>query len=152
MKILLKKDVPSIGSQGEIKEAAPGYLYNYLLPRGLAVPADKKVIERAEQKEKKTKAKKQRQQTEVTELAKKLKDQEIKIEKKATKKKLLYAQVKPKEIIELANKQLKLKADQLKPEMITLSPAIKKIGQFPITIKLTPTVEVKIKLIVAVGK
>jgi large subunit ribosomal protein L9 len=152
MKVLLKKDVINLGDGGEIKEVAPGYLYNYLLPRGLAIPADQKTIKRAQRKERKIKLKKQQQQAKLAELAKKLSGQEIKIKKKATKKKLLYGQVKPKEIVETVNRQLKLKDSQLRPEMIVLPAIIKKIGQFPVTIELAPTEKVTIKLVVAVQK
>jgi large subunit ribosomal protein L9 len=38
-KVILQEDIPNLGVSGDIKEVAPGYARNYLLPRKLAVPA-----------------------------------------------------------------------------------------------------------------
>jgi large subunit ribosomal protein L9 len=37
--VLLKRSVESLGSGGEVVRVKPGYARNYLLPKGLAVPA-----------------------------------------------------------------------------------------------------------------
>ena len=39
IKVLLKNDVPSLGTGGEVVRVRPGFARNFLLPRGLAVPA-----------------------------------------------------------------------------------------------------------------
>jgi len=39
MEIILVKDVKRLGQAGEIKRVTDGYARNYLIPRGLAVPA-----------------------------------------------------------------------------------------------------------------
>jgi large subunit ribosomal protein L9 len=39
MKVILLKDVASIGQRGEVREVKDGYARNFLLPRGLAAPA-----------------------------------------------------------------------------------------------------------------
>jgi large subunit ribosomal protein L9 len=39
VKVLLKRSVESLGSGGEVVRVKPGYARNYLLPKGLAVPA-----------------------------------------------------------------------------------------------------------------
>jgi large subunit ribosomal protein L9 len=39
MRVILKEDVASLGHLGDIKEVAAGYARNYLIPRGLVIPA-----------------------------------------------------------------------------------------------------------------
>ncbi len=39
MKLILKQDVPNLGTLGDIVDVKPGYARNYLLPRGMALPA-----------------------------------------------------------------------------------------------------------------
>ena len=42
MEVILREDVPHLGSIGDIVKVRPGYARNYLLPRGLATVADKR--------------------------------------------------------------------------------------------------------------
>jgi large subunit ribosomal protein L9 len=39
MKIILKANIEKLGSIGDVKEVAGGYARNYLIPKGLALPA-----------------------------------------------------------------------------------------------------------------
>lgn len=40
MKVILQKDVKGTGKAGEIANVSDGYARNFLLPKGLAIPAD----------------------------------------------------------------------------------------------------------------
>lgn len=44
MNVLLHKDVKGVGKRMEIKNVSDGYARNFLIPRGLAAPADEKSI------------------------------------------------------------------------------------------------------------
>ena len=48
MKIILRQPVPKLGEVGDVVTVAGGYARNYLLPRGLAVPASKGNLAHAE--------------------------------------------------------------------------------------------------------
>ena len=48
MKVVLRKDVPTLGHAGEVKEVADGYGRNFLIPRGLAAPATKTEVKNVE--------------------------------------------------------------------------------------------------------
>ena len=41
MKVILQKPVDKLGNPGDTAEVADGYARNYLIPRGLAVKAEK---------------------------------------------------------------------------------------------------------------
>jgi len=48
MEVILKEDITSLGSRGDVVKVAEGYGRNYLLPRKLAIQAsaaNKKVVE-----------------------------------------------------------------------------------------------------------
>ena len=40
MKVILQKDVKGTGKAGEIANVNDGYARNFLIPKGLAIPAD----------------------------------------------------------------------------------------------------------------
>jgi large subunit ribosomal protein L9 len=48
MKVLLQKPVENLGDPGDVVEVADGYARNYLVPRGLAVRAEKGAVRHAE--------------------------------------------------------------------------------------------------------
>jgi large subunit ribosomal protein L9 len=48
MEVILREDVAHLGHIGDIVRVKPGYARNYLLPRGLAVVADKRNVKRLE--------------------------------------------------------------------------------------------------------
>jgi len=48
MKVVLRKDVPTLGKAGDVKEVADGYGRNYLIPRGLAAVASKTAVQNVE--------------------------------------------------------------------------------------------------------
>ena len=48
MKIILQKSVERLGDPGDVADVADGYARNYLIPRGLAVKAEKGTVRHAE--------------------------------------------------------------------------------------------------------
>ena len=50
MKVILTKDVKSQGKKGDLINVSDGYANNFLLPKGLAVPATKQAVNELEGK------------------------------------------------------------------------------------------------------
>src|SRR5437870_10087900 len=48
MKVILQREVDKLGTPGEVVTVADGYARNYLVPRGLAIPASKGAVRHAE--------------------------------------------------------------------------------------------------------
>jgi large subunit ribosomal protein L9 len=48
MKVILQKPVERLGDPGDVAEVADGYARNYLIPRGLAIRAQKGAVKNAE--------------------------------------------------------------------------------------------------------
>ena len=70
MKVIFHEDVKGQGKKGEMKEVSEGYGRNYLLPRGLAVEANKDNLNTLALKEKARKAQEARERAEAEEAAK----------------------------------------------------------------------------------
>ena len=47
MKVILQKPVDKLGNPGDTAEVADGYARNYLIPRGLAIRAEKGAVKHA---------------------------------------------------------------------------------------------------------
>ena len=83
MKVIFQQDVRGQGKKGEMKEVSEGYGRNYLLPRGLAVEANKDNLNTLALKEKARKAQEVRERAEAEEAAARLKDVIVTVRAKA---------------------------------------------------------------------
>jgi large subunit ribosomal protein L9 len=52
MEVILKEDIANVGKIGEVVRVRDGYARNYLLPRGLVLPANKKNLKTFEHQKK----------------------------------------------------------------------------------------------------
>lgn len=64
MKVILLRDVKGVGKRFEEKNVADGYANNILLPKGLALAADKAGLARAKQMKEQSEAKHAREEAE----------------------------------------------------------------------------------------
>jgi len=67
MKIILLKDVKGVGKQYEEKAVSDGYALNFLIPKNLALVADKTGLARAAQMRETNEAKKAKEAMELAE-------------------------------------------------------------------------------------
>src|SRR5262249_21687666 len=72
MEVILREDVPHLGSIGDIVKVRPGYARNYLLPRGLATVADKRNLRALEHERRLVEEKRRRAVSSADSLAKQL--------------------------------------------------------------------------------
>jgi large subunit ribosomal protein L9 len=133
MKVLLIKDVKSLGKAGEVKEVKDGYGKNFLIAKGFAKHATPEIIEEhkkmMEQKEAEEKAELQRLQ----ELAKKLDKLEIIVKKKVGENGHLFGAVTKDEIASALKEQHNIDIDK---KHITDKKVIKTVGEHEVDLKL----------------
>ncbi len=142
MKVLLIKDVKTLGKAGEIKEVKDGYGQNFLIAKGLAKLATPDVVEnwQAEQARKAQELKEELARLETEKIT--LEKSEIKIEK--TKAPVgIKGSVGNADIAEAIAKQLKIKVDK---KHINLKKALKSEGVHPIDIKLGHGIHATLKV------
>ncbi|MFO8192805.1 MAG: 50S ribosomal protein L9 [Bacillota bacterium] len=77
MKIILQQDVPNLGGKGEIKDVAPGYARNHLLPRKMAVEATPQKLREWEKQKQKEEAVNRQLEEEASRQAEKVSGQVI---------------------------------------------------------------------------
>lgn len=69
MKVILLKDVPTLGRAGVVKEVKEGYARNYLIPRGLAAEATEANLRALERERKAASDRARRERTDAERLA-----------------------------------------------------------------------------------
>jgi large subunit ribosomal protein L9 len=145
MKVILLKDVKSLGKKDEIVNVSDGYARNYLFPRNIAVEATKGKINEISDKKKAEEKKKEKEIEEAKALSNKLNNIEVVLKTKAGSSGKLFGSITNKDIAEVIKSQHKIEIDRKK---IILSDAIKALGTYEIDVKVYPEISAKIKVTV----
>ncbi len=140
--VLLQADVDNLGTGGEVVKVRPGFARNFLLPRGLAVPATANNLARVEELKKAAAARKSQEIAAAQELAKKLEGSSVKIARSFGDEGKMYGSVTSKDIAE-AFEKTGLTFDR---KNIHLPEPIKTLGTVDVPLKLHATVSVTLKV------
>ncbi len=133
MKVLLIKDVQSLGKAGEVKEVKPGYGQNFLIKKGFAKPATPEIIAEHEAEIKRKAEEEAAEIARLNELAQKLDKLEIIITKKLGQNGHLFGAVTKDEIAHALQEQHSIEIDK---KHITEKKAIKTVGEHDVDLKL----------------
>jgi len=133
MKVLLIKDVKSLGNAGEVKEVKPGYGQNFLIKKGFAKPATPEIIAEHEAELKRKAQEEKAEIARLTDLAKKLDKIEIIITKKLGQNGHLFGAVTKDEIAQALQEQHSIEIDK---KHIIDKTSIKTIGEHDVDLKL----------------
>ena len=143
VKVILKQDVPNLGQTGEVKQVAPGYFRNYLLPRGLAVEASKSQLKALEATSS-TKAQKVSQaKRRASTLAETLEQSTIQVPVRLGEQGRIYGSVTNKDIAEALEQQTGTAVDRHK---IELREPLKAIGIHTVPVKLDQGVDAQLRV------
>jgi len=143
MKVLLIKDVKSLGKKGEIKEVKDGYGRNFLIGKGFALHATNEVIKKYEA-DKKRRAKEEADEIEkLKSIEKKLADLKLVIKRKLGANGSLFGAVTKDEISHELKNQYDIEIDK---KTIEIDKTIKMTGQFDISIKLGHGIHAKLTI------
>lgn len=141
MKVVLLKDVKSLGKKDDIVNVSDGYARNYLIPKDLAIEATSGKLKEIHSKRKASENKKAREFEEAKELAKRINQLEVVIKTKAGSSGKLFGSITNKDISDIIKKRHKIEIDKKK---IVLNEQIKALGEHEIEIKVYPEVTSKI--------
>lgn len=145
MKVILTQDVKKQGVKGQILEVSDGYARNYLIPQGLAEEANKTRLKEIQEKSVREAKQKDLAKDHAEQLKARLNGQTIEIKAKTGSNDKLFGAVTSKEIADGVEARFKVKIDKKKIEM---SEAIKHLGEYSFKIKIYPSVQAELKLII----
>lgn len=138
MKLLLRDDVDGLGKRGDLVEVSDGYGRNYLLPKGLALPATDGIQSQADAMRRSRDQRVARERGSAEEVAKALVGHPITIGHRAAAGGKLYGSVT---VAEIADAVLAQKGIELDRRALTIDEPIRELGTFNITAKLHAEVQ-----------
>ena len=145
MQVILREELPNLGTTGDVVKVKPGYARNYLLPRGLAMPvtaANRAVIE----KERKAhEARVAKEKAEWEGVAQRISALRFVAPRKVGEHDVLYGSVTSGDIGDF----LKGKSIEIDKRRVQLDEPIKRLGEHEVKIKLHPEVIAVLRVLVS---
>ena len=133
MKVILTQDVRGKGKKGQMIEAAEGYARNFLIPRGVAVPATADAVNTMKLRDK-AKAKADAEaKTAAEAIAEKLQGCQVKIAAKGGNEGKLFGAVTSAAIADALKAQYDMDVDSKK---LVIDEPIKSFGSYQVKAKL----------------
>jgi len=145
VRVVLLKDVPSLGKTGDVVTVAEGYARNYLIPRRLAEPASEKRLQQIahlrRQREKKAEVAVQRAEEKATILQ----EATVPVRVKVGEGNRLFGAVTAKDIALAIAKECGITLDK---KQILLNRPLKEVGTYTVPVRLVPGVTASLKVAV----
>jgi len=143
MKVILQQDVKGLGKKGEIVEASDGYARNFLLPKKMAVEANKQNVSVANAKAGSAARKKAQDNDEAKLMAAQLAKLEVTLKVRVGEGGKLFGSVTGKDVAAA------LKADhgiEIEKRKISLNAEVTAPGEYEAVIKVHPEITAKVKV------
>jgi len=145
MKVILNKDLATLGEEGDVKDVAKGYARNYLFPRGIALPYTTRMIKIIEGRRSEIEARKEQKRLDARGIKEKLDALEISITMPAGANGKLYGAVTNQTIAE----ELAKNGFQIERKRIELAGnGFKNVGKYKALIKLYENQSAEITIVI----
>jgi large subunit ribosomal protein L9 len=138
MKLLLHADVDGLGKRGDLIEVADGYGRNYLVPKGLALPATDGIEAQADSMRRARDQRETRDRAASDEIAKALVGKPITVSHQAGENGRLFGSVTAHEVADAVQAQTGIELDR---RNLHLDDPIRTIGTHQVTAKLKANVQ-----------
>jgi len=140
VKVILRKDVATLGDAGEVVAVKNGYANNFLIPQGLAIRATEGTLKALETEKKQQAKKVEIQRVHAREHAQKIEQMSLKVFAKAGESGKLFGTVTSSDIADA----LKAQGVDIDRRKITLEAPIKALGKYEADAKIFMDISVKI--------
>jgi large subunit ribosomal protein L9 len=145
VKVILTREVQNLGQAGDVKDVAPGYARNYLIPKGLAIKATPGAMKEFERNRAVETRREERLAARAELLVQRLSEITLTFEAKASEKGRLFGSITTADIAEALEREAGEKFDRRKH---ILSDPLRQVGEHIISVRLTPEIVAKVKAIV----
>jgi large subunit ribosomal protein L9 len=133
MKIILQKTVERLGDPGDVADVADGYARNFLIPRGLAVRAEKGAVRHAESLKRAHQARTTAQKGELETVAARLVETPLVVTARAGEEGRLFGSITAADIVEALSAQAGVSVDR---RDVHLDEPIRSVGTHEVTVHL----------------
>ena len=145
MEIILLEPVKNLGKSGDKVDVKNGYARNYLIPRGVALRANKENLAVYESRKAEIEKQNAEKQSAAEKLSKKLNGVEITIIRQAAEDGRLFGSVTVREIAE----QIQAKGFDIDSKSVDLLNPIRAVGVYKVRVSLYAEVHVEVSVNVA---
>ena len=144
VKVILRQDVATLGSVGEIVTVKTGYARNYLLPRGVAYEATSANLKQLEEDRSRADARAKRDYLEARRRASKIEGVSLTFHAKAGEESKLFGSITSADIADRLREQgLDFELDK---RWIELDEPIKALGVYSVPVRLHTDVKPEVKV------
>lgn len=147
MKVILQREVEKLGSPGDVVSVADGYARNYLMPKGLAVPASKGAVRHAVRLRQAHEKHVHRALEEARELADRLASTPLRLTAKAGEEGRIFGSIT---VADIAG-EMERAGVTVERKRISLPEPIRSVGSHEVTVHLHPEVNAVVTVEVVPG-
>lgn len=144
MQIILQEDVEKLGTRGQVIDVADGYARNFLLPRKLALEASAGNMKRLEKMRAVFAKKEATEKDAAQKLSETLAGVTLEFSRRAGENDQLFGSVTSGDVAEA----LAAKGYEVEKRKISLTDAIKVVGEYDVPVKLHREVTTNVKVVV----
>ena len=138
MKVILQKTVERLGDPGDVADVADGYARNFLIPRGLAVRAEKGAVRHAESLKRAHQTRTKAQKGEFEAIAARIIQTPVVVTARAGEEGKLFGSVTAADIAEALSAETGVAVDR---RDIHLDEPIRSLGTHEVTVHLHPELD-----------
>ena len=142
MEIILLKDLEKVGDKHEIVTVKDGYARNFLIPKGIAIIANKPNRAKLDDIMRLEREELEKRISEFQEIADQLKDKVVKIGAKAGQSGKIFGSVTNIQIANAIKDQFNIEIERKK---IQLPEEVKALGEYEAVLNFHPKVDAKVK-------
>jgi len=146
MEVILLKEIKRLGKEGDVKRVADGYARNYLIPRGLAIPATDQARRQVAEREAAEARREQSEKTTAEARAADLQDVQIVFHVRAGESGRLYGSITNADVARELGQRIGQEIDKRK---VMLETPIKETGKYKVEVKLHTDVKFTVTVVVS---